>query len=204
MDQYPFTDQLFLQTHNIRALHALSGATDLEAPEWVVPTWGSAALLELAAPPPPTTQQANSQPFRVTLPLHLRYLTPLNASLVLTPVPYPALFFACPAVNSGAKFAASPFDRVNLGYDGMLGSNTLFYHVPPAEGVRAVEMLTVPVLDLRAARWVEMGTVATVMLGTVWLLLVLARGAWRGGVGKSKSEAAAKTTATKKGGRKKE
>jgi PIG-X / PBN1 len=203
LDQYPFTDPLFLQTHHLRALHAISGATDLEAPEWVVPTWGSAALLELAVPEEPseeTSQHSKSSSFHFTLPLHLRYLTPLNASHVLAPVPYPAVFYACPSENSGTKFAASPFDRSNLGYDGLFGSNTLFYHVPPAEGVNAVEMVSVPVLDLRASRWVEMGTVVTVVVGTAWLLWVLARGVWSG----KKNDGPAKPSGAKKGGKKKE
>jgi hypothetical protein len=148
-----------------------------------VPTWGSAALLEVALP------EEEEKKFEVSLPLHLRYLTPLNASHVLTPVPYPALFFACPSENSGSKFAAAPFDRTNLGYDGLFGSNTLFYHVPPLAGERSVVTLTVPVLDLRAAKWVEMGTVAAVVLGTLWILAVLARGVWRDGVGVKKSAA---------------
>jgi len=68
--------------------------------------------------------------------------------------------------------AASPFDRVNLGYEGLFGPKTMFYHVPPANsssGGRLVEEIQVPVLDLDQAWYVEWGTVVAVALGTLWV-----------------------------------
>jgi hypothetical protein len=186
IDKYPFSDPLFLATHNLRALRAISGATDLEAPEWVIPTWGSASLLEIAIPEP----QSSKSPFVVTIPLHLRYLKPANISHTLLAVPWPNIFYSCPASSSGSKFAATPFDRVNLGYDGLFGANTLFYHVPPTKpsvataDSRSVATLQVPVLDLQEASWVEPGTMAVVLLGAVWVLWVLARGVIRSGYGR--------------------
>lgn len=192
IDRYPFSDPLFLSTHNLKALHSLTGATDLEAPDWTVSEWGSAALLELATPPE-TSSTSSKRNYQVSIPLHLRYLTPLNASHVLTPIPYPSIFYACPSDNSGTKFASSPFDRVNLGYDDLFGTNTLFYHVPPTTEQRSVEYLSVPVLDLQDAKWVEFGTLVAVLAGTVWILGVLGWGILRGsgkvdGSGKAKAK----------------
>ncbi|KAI1573798.1 PIG-X domain containing protein [Pyrenophora tritici-repentis] len=67
IDKYQFTDALFLASKNIKSLRSLSGATDLEAPDWVVEEWGSAALFQLAVP---KKSQHASNPFDRT---HLGY-----------------------------------------------------------------------------------------------------------------------------------
>ncbi|KAI1540364.1 PIG-X-domain-containing protein [Pyrenophora tritici-repentis] len=64
-DQKP--NALFLASKNIKSLRSLSGATDLEAPDWVVEEWGSAALFQLAVP---KKSQHASNPFDRT---HLGY-----------------------------------------------------------------------------------------------------------------------------------
>ena len=77
----------------------------------------------------------------------------------------------------------NPFDRVNLGYDGLFGPRTMFYHFQPAaagnQGGNLVETLRVPVLDTRRTGRVEVGTVAIVLVGFLWvcwrLLAVLKR-----------------------------
>ncbi|KAF2669437.1 PIG-X-domain-containing protein [Microthyrium microscopicum] len=175
LDRYAFTDPLFLSSHHLAAMHALSGATDLEAPEWTVETWGSAALFELAPPD-------NGSGFNATIPLHLRYLPPLNASTLLHPVAWPSVFWACTA-EMGSKYSSSPFDRRDLGYDGLFGSNTRFEHLTPA--AHAVSTLNIPVLDVRRTSKVESGTSAVILIGTLWVCWVLMRGVWRGGVGGS-------------------
>jgi hypothetical protein len=38
------------------------------------------------------------------------------------------VFWVCSAVE-GSKFVSSPFDRINLGFEGLFGSRTLFYNV---------------------------------------------------------------------------
>ena len=68
--------------------------------------------------------------------------------------------------------SVSPFDRVNLGYDGLFGPKTMFYHLAPGaggDGGRLVEKLAVPVLDLDRSGLVERGTVAVVVLGVLWV-----------------------------------
>jgi hypothetical protein len=157
---------------------------------------------------PPSDAVENTLGFTATVPLHLRYLAPSNASHSFQTIPWPAVFFACPSESSGSKLAAAPFDRVNLGYDGLMGSNgrpkkggtsganTIFYQVPPsrpgglpnsADG-RAVSTLMVPVLDLGKAEWVEWGTMGVALLGAVWLLLVLGKAVKRHGVGSGQTE----------------
>ncbi len=64
----------------------------------------------------------------------------------------------------------NPFDRVNLGYDGLFGPRTMFYHLQPiSHGKPLVENLKVPVLDLMRANWVDGGTVGVVFLGFLWV-----------------------------------
>jgi hypothetical protein len=72
----------------------------------------------------------------------------------------------------------NPFDRVNLGYDGLFGARTMFYHLQPTNvGQRLVEDLKVPVLDMSESKvkWVESGTVAVVLLGFLWVCWTLGR-----------------------------
>ena len=68
----------------------------------------------------------------------------------------------------------NPFDRVNLGYDGLFGPRTMFYHLQPASGGQSLlEKIQVPVLDVYGSgmMWVEPGTVTTVVLGFLWVCL---------------------------------
>ena len=70
----------------------------------------------------------------------------------------------------------NPFDRVNLGYDGVFGPRTMFYHLQPASsGKSLLEHIRVPVLDLQGPgmKWVESGTVMAVVLGFLWVCLNL-------------------------------
>lgn len=95
--------------------------------------------------------------------------------------------------------ATNPFDRVNLGYDGLFGPRTMFYHLQPnltlGERARAengldldrglelghgsgrrfglVETLQVPVLATERMAGVELGTVLVVLGGVFWVLVKL-------------------------------
>lgn len=145
--------------------------------------WGSAALLELAVPEEGSVSGGD---WDVSVPLHLRYLEPRNATAEgggsapgqrSVDVGWPAVFWACEA-EEGLKMSVNPFDRVNLGYDGLFGPKTMFYHIPPVEGVRMlVEEVQVPVMDLEKARLVEMGTAVVVALGFAWVCWKLIGGA---------------------------
>lgn len=71
----------------------------------------------------------------------------------------------------------NPFDRVNLGWEGLFGPRTMFYQVHPGdEGVYLYEKVTVPVLQLDEkegllrSKTIELGTVAVIVFGFLWVL----------------------------------
>ncbi|KAF2474115.1 PIG-X-domain-containing protein [Lindgomyces ingoldianus] len=201
IDKYQFSDSLFLSSHHITSLRSISGATDLEAPDWVVPQWGSAALFELDTPSSdPDPDQEAGRDWNITIPLHLRYFPPSNSTHTPLAVPWPVLFWACRA-EEGTKMSVNPFDRIHLGYEALFGPKTRFMHIPPAAsrngngngrgrregGGELVEWIDVPVLDLRKAGWVEVGTVGVVLvsfLGLCWVLF--GKGVGEGGAGVKK------------------
>lgn len=195
IDKYQFNDALFLSSLKLRALRSLSGATDLEAPDWVMPQWGSAALFELGVP---STSSSSSgavtedavtgdaeagdiekhsttiqSEHNISIPLHLHYLPASPSSHQEASIPWPPVFWACRA-EEGSKHAQNPFDRRHLGYEALFGPKTRFMHVQPAEDVgRLVETIDVPVLDTRKVGVVEVGTVGIVIvafLGLCWVL----------------------------------
>ncbi|KAF2766712.1 PIG-X-domain-containing protein [Teratosphaeria nubilosa] len=186
IDRYQLSDALFLASQNLVALHSLSGEQDLEAPDWVIKRWGSAALFELALPSfmaeysQPDNDKVASAPWTVTIPTHLRYLQapPNNTTPGLREldIPWPTVFWACEA-EDGLKMSTNPFDRVNLGYDGLFGPKTMFYHFrfEGEEGAVLLERLHVPVLEPENAKWLQLGTLITVMLGLGWVLWTLFR-----------------------------
>ncbi|KAK6605516.1 Protein pbn1 [Botrytis cinerea] len=174
-DKYQLSDSLFLASKNLKALRHVTSPVDLEAPDYAMNIWGSTLLLELA--PPESTQS-----FTAEIPLHLRYLSPTNNTNGYTSIdtPHPIVFWACTA-DEGSKFSGNPFDRVNLGYDGLFGPQTMFYHVSPVavpDG-RLMNTVNVPVLDLNKSSWVEIGTASVVSLGFLWIVWCL-WGVWRG------------------------
>lgn len=178
IDKYQFSDSLFLSSNHLVALRSISGATDLEAPDWVVPEWGSAALFEVASPDPFETTPTKGD-WNITIPLHLRYQPATSASHAPVEVPWPIVFWACRA-DEGEKHALNPFDRRHLGYEALFGPKTRFMHVQPASERGAdgalkglVESIEVPVLDTRKVGWVEGGTVGVVVLAFMGLCWVL-------------------------------
>lgn len=182
-DKYQLSDWLFLASKNLSSLRYTSQPVDLEAPEYVMKIWGSSILLELT--PPKTNQGA----WTAEVPLHLRYLAPTEGGYKDIEIPYPAVFWACNA-EEGTKFPNNPFEKVNLGYDGLFGPRTVFWHVDPKPeagyGARAMGDITVPVLDLDKAKWVNIGTAAVVALGFLWVVSKLAGVLWKTGYGRTR------------------
>lgn len=179
-DKYQLSSPLFLASKNLRAQRALSGETDLEAPNWIVTKWGSALLLELAPPEPPESPlAAGSTPWHASIPLHLRYLPPTRNGAASISIPWPVVFWACPA-DEGTKASTNPFDRTNLGYEALFGPRTMFYHLRPESPGSLVEQVHVPVLQAGWECWVQAGTVGAVVLGFLWVLWTLV-GVLRGG-----------------------
>lgn len=190
-DKYQLSDPLFLASQNLTALRYISQPVDLEAPDYVMKPWGSAVLLELSPPPPPPAAAAGGSPtgtWTAEVPLHLRYLSPAPGGYRSVEVPYPAVFWAC-TTEEGTKFPSSPFERVNLGYDGLFGPRTVFWHIDPRPvraGGRLTSEIQVPVLDLDKAGWVSTGTAAVVMLGFGWIVWKLLQVYLRIGYGPAK------------------
>ncbi|KAK1756219.1 PIG-X [Echria macrotheca] len=169
VDKYQLADGLFLASKNLTALRYVSQPVDLEAPEYVMKLWGSAVLVELTSPPYEAGEKERE--WTAEIPMHLRYHAPAHGGYKTLEVPYPAVFWAC-AAEEGTKFPNNPFERVNLGYDGLFGPRTVFWHLEPrpVEGERVVSRITVPVLDLDKAGWVNVGTAAAVLLGFGWVV----------------------------------
>lgn len=174
IDRYQFSDPLFLASQNLVALRSLSGDDDLEAPDWILHRWGSAALFELAHPENAHGDSAN---WTVTIPTHLRYLAGPQISTdapdqATVKLPWPTVFWACEA-EEGLKMSNNPFDRVNLGYDGLFGPKTMFYHIPPAGDVSdpadLVLEVKAPVLEPKNSGLVRFGTALAVILGFTWI-----------------------------------
>lgn len=182
-DQYQLatTDPLFLQSHNLAGLRALSGETDLEAPDWVVGKWGSTWLLEIATPSEAVKDPAFN--WTATIPLHLRYLEPSESGYRSAHVPWPVVFWACEEEDNTAR-GLNPFERTNLGYDGLFGPRTIFYQLHP-RSEHLVEHLEVPVLELQdglfQAHNIELITCVVISLGFLWVLWRLIRVAWSSG-----------------------
>ncbi|KAL4935896.1 hypothetical protein BDV06DRAFT_117496 [Aspergillus oleicola] len=200
--QLSTSDPLFLKSHNIAALRAVSGETDLEAPDWAVSRWGSTWLLELASPSSEETTSVGHAGWNVTVPLHLRYLHPSESGYRSASIPWPVVFWACTA-EDGTKMGVNPFDRVNLGWEGLFGPRTMFYQVHPApvrqDGL-LVEKIDVPVLALSqeggffSSRVIELGTVAVISLGFLWVF-------WKLGLVASSSGIRPQRRAADKGGK---
>ncbi|EMD91927.1 hypothetical protein COCHEDRAFT_1100837 [Bipolaris maydis C5] len=176
IDQYQFNDSLFLASKHLKRLRSLSGATDLEAPDWAVTPWGSSALFELDVPKPEKIEypEIPEGDWNVSIPLHTRYLPAAPSTHATVPVPWPVVFWACRA-ESGAQHPSNPFDRVHLGYEGLFGPKTRFMTVQPRveSEKELVEWIDVPVLDTRQAAWVRAGTMGVVFaafLGLCWVL----------------------------------
>lgn len=166
-DKYQLEDPLFLASKNLTALRYISQPVDLEAPEYVMKSWGSSVLLELK----PTLDPLD-EPFTAEIPLHLRYNAPKHGGEKTFYVPYPVVFWAC-AVKEGTLFPNSPFDRVNLGYDGLFGPRTLFWHLDPvaeAEKERLVMDGIVSVLDLDKSKSISTATAVVVLTGFAWVV----------------------------------
>jgi hypothetical protein len=163
-DKYQLSDGLFLASKNLTALRYTSQPVDLEAPEYAMKRWGSAILVELT--PPKETE--GKEAWTAEIPLHLRYLSPAEGGYAGLKVPYPVVFWAC-AAEEGTKFPNNPFERANLGYDGLFGPRTVFWHVEPRpEGNSLMTTLKVPVLDLAKSQHVNVGTAIAVLLGFAW------------------------------------
>ncbi|KAI1828241.1 PIG-X [Xylaria intraflava] len=179
VDKYQLGDDLFLSSKNLTALRYISQPVDLEAPDYAMKLWGSSVLLELQ---PPGAQ--GDLPWTAEIPLHLRYLAPAEGGYESIDIPWPAVFWACNAEEK-IEFPNSPFDRANLGYDGLFDPQTLFWHISPkSEGHGSLNhRIQVPVLDSNRIEWISAGTTIVVLIGFAYIIFKLASVYWRTGYG---------------------
>ena len=170
-DKYQLSSPLFLASKNLRSVRSISGESDLEAPDWIIKKWGSAMLIEINTPPLSHVSKPGS--WHAEVPLHLRYLGPAVRGVAHADFPWPVLFWACTA-EEGNKMSVNPFDRVNLGYDGLFGAKTMFYHLDPNMHATTgngslIERLNIPVLNAELSSLIETGTVVIVIIGFLWV-----------------------------------
>jgi len=172
IDEFQLGDELFLASQNLMGVNSLIGERDLEAPDWVVRSCGSAALLQLALPGGQDTSHGGD--WGISVPLHLRYVNEPQSSAdaanerdieVVTPV----VFWACEAAE-GISLSNNPFDRTNLGYDNVFGPHTVFHHIPQAQGAeKATLQLRMPVLAESTGEVVQSGTLLMVLIAFAWV-----------------------------------
>ena len=200
-DRYQLDDELFLASKNLAALVNMTQPVDLEAPDYAVDAWGSAALVELAPPSPSGSLSAQSA-WTAEIPLHLRYLLPATGGYQSVDLPYPAVFWTC-ETPTDTSLANNPFDRAHIGYDTLFSPNTEFWHLkplPPSSSPatsttqRLMVPARVPVLDSSKSQYVNIGTSAVILLGFAWVLWKLASVYLRTGHGKTQPKDAAKHT----------
>lgn len=184
IDEYAFPntkpDVLFQAANHVVALRSISGERDLEVPDYVVKKWGSTVLLQLDTPDEPTGDTRKDTLWDTTIPLHLRYSNATAGGQQTVSIPWPVVFWACTA-EEGTKSRVNPFDRVNLGYDGLFGERTMFYHLEPdtaSNGGRMVTDMSVPVLDsdVVSHATVETVTLLVVLVGFLFLAQQIIRG----------------------------
>ncbi|CAN6597999.1 hypothetical protein TRVA0_001S05160 [Trichomonascus vanleenenianus] len=142
-------------------LIALWGETDLEAPVWTVPGWGSEAVIEI---------YPKSSQFEV--PMHSRYEIPQESdSHVYHDMPYPNIFWACK--NPDPK-QDSEYPR--LGYDSLFPQDTVFFHLKPNG---TISEYSIPVAPLARYVSVQEGTVTVILAGFLWLLVKVLLNIWK-------------------------
>lgn len=165
IDKYQLADQQLLESLGLKKLKAFRGEADLEAPTWTQSRWGSSALFEVD----PKKVDDNGL-IDVELPLHMRYQEPGFVS-EYTPakLPWPTVFWACPASAEWQQFVVNPFDRGYLGYDVDFPKETAYHHLSPVNGT-TYSTVHVPVLEMKHAPVVKIGTAVVVGVGFLYIV----------------------------------
>jgi len=95
VDKYQLTELSQFQSGGIRNLRGVWGETDLEDPGYKTNGWGSIVLIDVAS---------NEKQLTLELPLHLRYLEPLEGGGTRrVDVLPPEIFWACENTVEGIK-----------------------------------------------------------------------------------------------------
>ncbi len=189
-DRYQLQDEIFMTSKNLSQLTWMSKPVDLEAPEYTTAVWGSSVVLELAPP-----QQNTWEAWSAEIPLHLRYLRPNGSGYSSAIIPQPQLFWGC---EGDAEHLAgrNPFARQGLTIESQVPEKNIFFHLSRAEGEDGYKTISVPVLNTKYEREIEIGTSIAIALGFGWVLWKCF-GVWRERGYGSGSEVAKKAQAKK-------
>lgn len=165
IDKYQLADQQLLESLGLRKLKVFRGEADLEAPTWTQSRWGSSALFEI------DPKKVDDNGFiDVEFPLHMRYQEPgFVSEYSLAKLPWPTVFWACPAGAEWQKFVVNPFDRGYLGYDLDFPKETTYHHLSPVNGT-TYSTVDVPVLEMKHAPMVKIGTAVIVGVGFLYIV----------------------------------
>ncbi|KAK9472006.1 PIG-X [Dipodascopsis tothii] len=195
VDKYQLSDLADAKAGGVQRVVGIWGETDLEVPVWMVDGWGSSVLLEvLPSPrPPPIPLRPGLEYMELEIPMHSRYEVPdWNTSVVTHEVPWPVLFWACPAAVSEDRLRKNPFESSPLGVERFFDAGTTFHYLTPnlnastaAEPTHLTSELRIPVVPLETYRWVQPVTVVVIVFGCFWIFYKTACG-WRrdGGITK--------------------
>jgi len=165
IDKYQLADQKLLESLGFKKLKASHGEVDLEAPTWTQSRWGSSALFEIDP-----MKVGDDGRARAELPLHMRYQEPgFVSEYSLAKLPWPTVFWACPVGTEWQKFVVNPFDRRYLGYDLDFPEDTAYHHLSPVNGT-TYSTVDVPVLEIKHAPMVKIGTAAVVVVGFLYIV----------------------------------
>jgi hypothetical protein len=177
VDKYQLAQFAQFKSGGIENVRGIWGETDLEDPAYKTPGWGSIVLLDVS-----NTESATT----LELPLHLRYLEPVDGGgkteVNLLP---PELFWACENTVEGISvrapadkdFDISPFGSSSRSVlHTLFPDHTVFYHLTNHHtGYPATDdgllPLYVPVADPSQAPLVQTLTVSGILLGFTYLLI---------------------------------
>jgi hypothetical protein len=161
LDKYQLADLSTSKPNKPAAgeLIAVWGETDLEAPVWSVPGWGSEAIVRIHVPP-------QERQFTFTLPMHSRYEAPRNYSDKFdAQLPVPDVFWACQDLE-GLATSEIP----SVGYKSLFPHDTIFYHIESSESVLHTNF-QIPVAPASSFDSVQAFTSATILLGFLYVTL---------------------------------
>lgn len=178
--KYTIPKQLFLDRYQLADLAVAKpnkpatgellgvwGETDLEAPAWTVPGWGSEAIVRIRPDVP-----RDGPTLAFTLPMHSRYEVPGNGTdtAAAARMPVPDVFWACQDLVGLDTSEMEP-----VGYKSVFPPDTVFYHIQPAQARLHTE-LRIPVVPASSFGAVQAGTAAAILAGFVYVLTKV----WRG------------------------
>ncbi|EEB08639.1 pig-X [Schizosaccharomyces japonicus yFS275] len=161
VDKYQLTSLAEKDIKNVHELVELVGETDLEAPSYNVPGWGSVLLLDVNAP-------LNMDEFDIEIPLHTRYQLPQEDGMFhVASMQSPTVFWSC---GEHVDSVEQLLSREKL--EEPAGTFVLDY-------VESSLNVLIPTADAKKETEVSILTNAVVSAGFIYLVVVLLRQLWK-------------------------